>query len=211
MKLLSSKFVLHASSLVWRLSRFFATILRLSASQIFSAEVRLSWRLMFKKFVCGALLNITKAQTAIVSTFVQNQLSFIGRWKLDATKIVLTHRFGTAMAAGLFWFDFQTTECSVTSSITTVKTIQNFKLRRVLGRASSYSNFYSTKYFCDKIYRRICSIILAGISTRWNVDLIWVISSSRKSSNSKLDHFVASITAQLAMLRVNRLTDKGQK
>jgi len=43
-----------------------------------------------------------------------------------------------------FWNEFQTSSS------------------RVSSRVSSYSNFYSTKFFCDKIYRLICRTILAG-------------------------------------------------
>ena len=70
---------------------------------------------------------------------------------------------------------------------------------RVSSRVSSYSNFYSINFFvCDKIYQLIWSIILAGISTRWNVGLIVTLTitltltltlsrSSRKLTASKLD------------------------
>jgi len=70
---------------------------------------------------------------------------------------------------------------------------------------SSYSNFYSMiEFFCDKIYRLICSTILAGISTRWNLDLTLTLTLTlshfieyyRNSSNSilklRLEDFVAS-------------------
>jgi len=72
---------------------------------------------------------------------------------------------------------------------------KSFELRWVQFQVEFWvTRIYTRRNFCVKIYRLICSTILAGISTRWNVDLTLsyprVISSSKKSSNSKLDSMI---------------------